>query len=174
MNYQLLVPALLAVLPVHAEQTCNTDTHPLSTPTERFDDNGDGTVTDTVSGLMWMRCAEGQRWDGQTCEGTPEPYSWNTAHSVAESVNAGGAYFFNDWRLPKLRELALIAERECENPRINLDVFPSTPAAFFWTSSTRPAEGFEDYAYALSFGPDGVQHRSKEDSYYVRLVRIAQ
>ncbi len=37
---------LLASTPVLAEQTCDTHTYPMSTPTERFTDNGDGTLTD--------------------------------------------------------------------------------------------------------------------------------
>jgi hypothetical protein len=169
--------ALLSTLiaaPGNSAQRCNTEQYPLSAPTERFEDNGDGTVTDSVSRVMWMRCPVGQAWSDGTCVGEPARLTWVEAAEAAERVNASGSYFFNDWRVPALRDLAMIAERQCEDPRINLTVFPGTPADFFWTSSSRPADGFDDYAYALSFGAEGVQHRPKEDPHHVRLARTGQ
>jgi hypothetical protein len=157
-----------------AEQTCNTSEAPLSVPTERFQLNGDGTVTDTVSGLMWMRCAVGQTWREGRCDGDPRPLDWSAASAAAEAVNGEGEWFFNDWRVPGLRDLALIIERQCVDPRTNLTVFPDTPAAFFWTSTLRPGEESGDAAYALSFGPEGVEQRSKAEPHYLRLVRTAQ
>ena len=159
--------------PAFAEQTCDTGRYPLSSPTERFSDNGDGTVTDVVSQLMWMRCSVGQTWSGETCLGETAAYDWQAAQEAATALNASGSHFFNDWRVPKLRELAMIAERQCENPRINLAVFPNTPPSLFWTESLRPGEGEEGYAYALSFGPEGVQHIEKTERHEVRLVRTA-
>lgn len=55
-------------------QTCNSNI-PESTPTSRFTDNGNGTVTDTKTGIMWKRCAEGQIWTGSTCSGTAAGYT---------------------------------------------------------------------------------------------------
>ena len=166
----VLFVAVVAVT-AHAEQRCDTASYPLSTPTERFTDNGDGTVLDSASDLVWMRCSVGQTWADGRCGGEPARLTWAEANAAADPVNQGGAFFFNDWRMPSLRDLALIAERQCEDPRINLSVFPDTPADFYWTASTRPVEGFADGAYALSFGAEGVQHRPKEDAYHVRLVR---
>jgi hypothetical protein len=168
----LALPVLLCT-PALAQQTCETEIYPLSSPTERFTDNGDGTATDNLSQLMWMRCSAGQLWAEGTCVGEAERYDWKSAQGFAAETNASGGHFFNDWRIPKLRELAMIAERQCENPRINLTIFPNTPPAFYWTESLRPGEGFDDYAYALSFGPEGVQHTAKDERLLVRLVRTA-
>ncbi|WP_296807549.1 DUF1566 domain-containing protein [Thiocapsa sp.] len=156
-----------------AEQACDTSRYPLSSPTERFSDNGDGTVTDDVAQLMWMRCSAGQTWSGGTCVGEAALYDWQGAQDLAAAMNASGARFFNDWRVPNLSELAMIAERQCESPRINLAIFPETPSSVFWTNSLRPGEGFETFAYALSFGPEGVQHTAKNERHALRLVRTA-
>jgi hypothetical protein len=171
--FVLMIVQVGVVAQAFAEQTCDTSRYPLSSPTERFSDNGDGTVTDDVAQLMWMRCSAGQTWSDGTCVGEAVVYDWQGAQDVAAETNANGTGFFNDWRVPKLRELAMIAERQCENPRINLAVFPNTPPSFFWTDSLRPGEGFEGLAYALSFGPEGVQHVAKADRHAVRLVRTA-
>ena len=48
---------LMGAASAMADQQCDSKSYPLSTPTERFTDNGDCTVTDTRSGMVWMRCA---------------------------------------------------------------------------------------------------------------------
>lgn len=162
----LLAPSL-------ADQTCDTGRYSLSSPTERFSDNGDGTVTDEVAQLMWMRCSAGQTWSDGTCSGEAVAHDWQGAQELAAVTNVGGTHFFNDWRVPQLRDLALIVERQCLNPRINLAVFPNTPPSVYWTASMRPGDGFGGHAYALSFGPEGVQIAAKTERYAIRLVRTA-
>jgi hypothetical protein len=152
-----------------AQQACNGAT--ASLPAARFHDNGDGTVTDAVSKLMWMRCAGGQQWLGQRCVGVPAAYAWPEAQRHAEAVSRDGAAFFNDWRVPALRELATITDRGCDNPRTNLAVFPGTPAAPFWSSTARPGERAGERVLALSFGAEGVMLASKDERFHVRLVR---
>jgi hypothetical protein len=159
--------------PILAEQSCDTGTYPLSTPTERFIDNGDGTVTDQQAQLMWMRCAAGQEWSGGDCVGTASTFDWDAAQAAAAELNASGRQFFNDWRVPGLRELAMIVERQCRDPRINLGIFPGTSGEFFWTQSLRPGDRDDDFAYALSFGAEGVHHLPKRDRNQLRLVRTA-
>lgn len=162
------------VLPVFAQQACDTSLYPLSSPTQRFQDHGDGTTTDTVTQLVWMTCASGQRWEMGRCLGVAGLFNWSAAQAFAREVNRGAEYFYNDWRVPQLRELASIAERQCSNPRINLAVFPGTPAGFFWTVSSRPGVGTDGSAIALSFGADGISDRSKDENHHVRLVRTAR
>ncbi len=173
MRIPLLLLLLPALTPALAEQRCDTSQHPLSAPTEGFIDNGDGTVTDKASGLMWMRCALGQAWTGETCAGDADTYAWAATQAAADAVNTSGEHFFSDWRVPGLRDLAMIVERECADPRINLTVFPNTASDFFWTNTAREADRDERY-FALSFGPEGVEPHAQDLAHHVRLVRSAQ
>ena len=158
----------LTVAAAQPQQQCNGGT---SLPSARFKDNGDGTVTDMESKLMWMRCASGQRWLERRCVGAAESYAWADARRHAEKVSGDGAAFFNDWRVPALRELATITDRACHNPRTNLAVFPDTPVAPFWSSTPRPGEGGGERVMALSFGAEGVMLARKDERFHVRLVR---
>ncbi len=162
---------LCAWAPLAAQQVCDTQRYALSSPDGRFADNGDGTVTDKESNLMWMRCSEGQAWLRGTCAGPARAAGWAAAQSQAELVNRDGHFFYDDWRLPNLREIATIAERQCTNPRLNLKVFPNTPAAAYWTSTSRGGDEAESAAFVLSFGGEGFEHRPKDEAHYVRLVR---
>ena len=152
-----------------AQQACSSGESSL--PSARFRDNGDGTVTDVESKLMWMRCSGGQQWLGKRCIGAASTYGWADAQQHADKVNFDGAAFFDDWRVPALRELAKIADRGCKNPRTNLSVFPGTPAAPFWSSTARPGESAGERVLALSFGAEGVMLARKDERFHVRLVR---
>ncbi len=43
----------------------------------RFTDNGDGTVTDHGTGLVWQKCSKGQ--NALDCSGTATTENWSTA-----------------------------------------------------------------------------------------------
>ena len=152
-----------------AQQACQGATSSL--PSARFHDNGDGTVTDAESKLMWMRCSSGQQKQGQRCVGAADRFGWTDAQHHADKINRDGAAFFNDWRVPALRELATITDRGCQNPRTNLAVFPGTPAAPYWSSTARPDEKDGERVLALSFGAEGVMLARKDERFHVRLVR---
>jgi hypothetical protein len=155
--------------PVWAYQ-CDTNTRPLSTPIDRFDNNQDGTLTDIDTGLTWMRCSLGQNWNGSACFGDAKSYTWSAAKEQIKINNSGSGFAnHNDWRLPRLPELAGIIERECKDPRINLTLFPNAPALPFWSASVK--KGNDKMAYALSFGNEGVLVLNKETTHLIRLVR---
>lgn len=122
---------------------------------------------------MWMRCSSGQQWARGRCAGSPTPSNWSAAQAAAEQVNRQGDFFFNDWRLPTVRELATIAERQCRDPRINLAVFPDTPASGYWTATPPPGASADAAALVLDFGAGGVQARAKGGAAHLRLVRTA-
>jgi hypothetical protein len=143
-----------------------------STPPQRFVDNGDGTVTDSVSKLMWMRCALGQNWQPDSCSGAAVVVNWRQAQLQALRLNQQAQAFYNDWRVPTLRELASITDR-CATPRTNLSVFPHTPAAGFWTATARPGEPASQRVFVLSFGVAGAESALKDEQHHVRLVRTS-
>jgi hypothetical protein len=60
-------------------------------------DNQDGTVTDTRTGLTWMRCALGQTWSGTSCLGTATPSTWKSANTT--TIKFSG---HSEWRLPTI------------------------------------------------------------------------
>lgn len=143
----------------------------LSMPSERFRDNGDGTVTDVASKLMWMRCSMGQNWQSGRCAGAVGALSWGQAQQHADKVNLDGAAFYNDWRVPSLRELATITARECTRPRTNTAVFPGTAPAAYWSVTARPGEAGGERVFALGFGAEGVFVARKDERHHLRLVR---
>jgi hypothetical protein len=155
-----------------AAQSCDTTLYPLSAPTTRFTDNGDGTVTDTRTHKMWMRCSLGQTWTGSACDGMPAAMSWQATQDAAAALNKAGGYAKHaDWHVPHISELASIVEVQCADPRTNIAVFPNTPPAFYWTASNRHVNSVEPQAYMLSFGPEGTGGDTKSGQHYARLVR---
>lgn len=67
-----------------------------------------GTVKDSRTGLVWMRCSLGQDWDEKTktCTGSVNVYDWKGAFDIAEKLNAVGGYAGSTkWRLPTANEL---------------------------------------------------------------------
>ena len=171
-GFLLWLNGLLGAAIVHAQQVCDTASKPLSSPSARFAiGSEDGVVIDGPTQLMWLRCAAGQSWRGDACSGTATRHSWAAAQALAAELNRAGTLFYNDWRLPSLRELATVTERQCSNPRINLSVFPDTPGAAFWSSTGRLRRDGD--AYVLDFASGAIGDDVKTAEHHVRLVRNA-
>ena len=159
----LALLSLLFALQVHA-QTCNDRIAP-TTPDSRFSDNGDGTVTDKKTNLIWMRCALGQTWDGSTCTGSAATYTWQQALLAAADTSFAGS---SAWQLPNIKQLTSIVEESCYDPAININLFPATPSSRFWSASPY-ANGNVSAWYVYFNGGDGYGHKSNGN--YVRLLR---
>lgn len=161
-----LIAALLCAtaLPGIAAQGCRPDIT-ATTPTSQFVNNGDGTITDTLTKLTWKQCSEGQ--SGGKCEtGSATTLTWAEARKTAADSTFAGK---KDWRLPTIKELATIVEYQCTMPAINMTVFPAIPTMNYWSSSLYA--GYSEGAWNLNFN-DGV-HDNANMRYglYVRLVR---
>ena len=131
-------------------------------------DNTDGTVTDPSSGLTWMRCALGQTWTGSYCVGIQNAYTWDQAKALSFSY-AG----LSDWRLPNIRELQTIVDRDNYNPAINTLAFPNTPILNFWTGSVYALYS-SDSAWSVNFVDGVASYSYRRQSLPVRLVRGGQ
>lgn len=159
-------------------QTCSSSIPP-TTPTSRFTDNGDGTVTDSATGLMWKQCSEGQTTAGAGgCSGTASAFTWQQALQRAQQVNAGAAgqpLGYADWRVPNIKELISLVERACTSPAINIGLFPPVPTseAFgFWSAS--PQADFLGAAWVMFIGLGESGYDNESVGNYVRLVRGGQ
>ena len=84
-------------------------------------DNGNSTVSDFRTGLMWHQNAY-----------TALLPTWNGANT--HCVNSALAEH-NDWRLPTVKELNSITDRTTVSPAIDRRMFPGTANARFWTAT---------------------------------------
>jgi hypothetical protein len=135
----------------------------------RYSDQGDGTVLDTQTGLHWMRFALGQTWDGKVNISEAKRYTWQETFNAADSFNqAGGFAGYQDWRVPSIDELKTIIERN-KKPAINHAMFPATPLSLFWSSTA--AVNMVQSAWAVYFYGGSAYWYGKTSYYYLRLVR---
>ncbi len=72
--------------------------------TNHFVDNGDGTITDQATGLMWMQKDSGSFGVGDASDGR---LNWQQALDWAENLSCAG---YSDWRLPNAKELQSIVD----------------------------------------------------------------
>lgn len=75
-----------------------------------FTDNGDGTVTDNVTGLMWQQSPD---TDGDDDIDASDKLSYDEAVVGASSLDLGG---YTDWRLPTIKELYSLIDFTGKDP----------------------------------------------------------
>jgi len=140
---------------------------PLSAAHAAFSDNGNGTVTDMRTGLVWDRCAWGQT--GAACAGPATARTWAGALSVATQANAASHKGHDDWRLPNRTELESLLLLDAASPVIDPTAFPSAPAAKFWSSTSYAST--PSRAWHADFGDGSSAAEDKSSLLDVRLVR---
>jgi len=114
-----------------------------------YTDNGNGTVTDNFTKLVWQQQDDGQARGGEEAKG------------YCDASTLGG---FSDWRLPTVQELVSLVDHSVWNPAIDDGVFPgtvipSTTGQFLYWSST--SNWLVDFYYGHVY--------SSKSNYYVRV-----
>lgn len=128
-----------------------------------FINNGNGTVTDSGTNLMWLRA-----------EGGFMP--WDDALSYCGGLSLGG---YSDWRLPNIKELESLTDDTRSDPAIDTHFLTDAHASAYW-SSTTSADGPNDAWGVFVF--DGivigirknVSYYHKDHRFNVRCVRGGQ
>jgi formylglycine-generating enzyme required for sulfatase activity len=118
-----------------------------------FVDNGDGTVTDRVTGLMWQK------------EGSSEGMTWADAKEYVNKLNSAHFGGFSDWRLPTIEELASLI-KSMRSKGIYINPIFSEKQQFCWSADTFAP----DIAWYVSFKAGMIRHIYRF-FYYVRAVR---
>ena len=123
---------------------------------QRFIDNGNGTITDSFTGLMWQ--------EGYAYRETGNYISWYDANDYISKLNQRKLGEFRDWRLPSkleiqsLYEIAHPFQSRGKDFVLHIDpVFEFSYGSCFWTSRTRlsAALGFEFDAGDTHWYPQG-------------------
>lgn len=117
-----------------------------------FVDNGNGTVTNTDTGLTWQQL------------GSESQMTWEEALNYASSLDLAGC---TDWRVPNRKELQSIVDRSQRNPAIDSILFPQTHAEFYWSSSKKRHSGL---VWGVEFYKGRNSLASFNSPHYVRVV----
>ena len=127
---------------------------------ERFKDNGNGTVIDNRTGLMWVKNGISEGCNNGCA------LTWEDAVSFCENLSYAG---YTDWRLPNIQELQSIVNYGVCYPAINSTYFPNTQSDYYWSSTT--SVNYPDSAWSVYFYSGGVANYNKTDGFDVRPVR---
>jgi hypothetical protein len=160
---------------------------------QRFNLNGDGTLTDNQTGLMWQVITSSCQNTCNTSSST-NTYTWSSGDNnpdgtlytsflvnvvnVNVSANGTATCFANhcDWRIPNIGELQTIIELSapgCNTPGgACIDPTFGPPAGTYWSSTS--ASGTIGSAYVVNFNNGSVQYVSDTGSYYALAVRGRQ
>jgi len=150
-------------------------------PNPRFTNNDDGTVTDNLTGLIWLKDA--------SCSALPNTNSngmapWNNAILAAAALADGtcgltDGSLAGDWRLPNTKELQSLIDYGFENPALSNtagtvrwssgDPFTDVQSDSYWSSTTNAVS--TDLAWWVSLHGGRVESTSKSYNTYVWPVR---
>jgi len=116
-----------------------------------YTDNGNGTVTDTATGLVWQKCSRGQGTTVGNCTtGSATTSSWTSAITYCEGLTLGSR---SDWRLPNINELRSIVDYvKSSSPTIDSTSFPNTQSGGYWSSSNYIFGGGVSWLVLFDYG----------------------
>ncbi len=150
-----------------------------------FTDNGDGTITDNITGLMWEKkdSSTGIHYYGNTYTWglTASPYTMNgtMVSGFLATLNAGAGFAgHTDWRVPNINELQTTANyaRGADEifgvpcpPGCTVTTCSCNWNSGYWTSTT--AQSAKGLALVLNFWDLESYISSKNTGYPVRAVR---
>jgi hypothetical protein len=101
-------------------------------PNPRFTDNGNGTVTDNLTGLIWLKNAN--RAGGTMLWAAALAYCNSLADDASELTDGSVA---GDWRLPNVKELQSLIDYGRYNPALPTGhPFTTLQASTYWSATT--------------------------------------
>jgi hypothetical protein len=158
----------------------------IAPPVSRFADNGDGTVTDNLTGLIWLKnanCFNALAWPSALT-------AVNTLQTGQCGLSDGSAA--GDWRLPNIKELLSLIDYGHNNPSLPAGwstVFTGvqyplyyvdtsggtvtlTAGAGYWTSTAQQGSSSYKWGVNMYYGqPVLIAGDTYGESYYTWPVR---
>ncbi|MBF0613745.1 MAG: tandem-95 repeat protein [Magnetococcales bacterium] len=138
-------------------------------PTPRFTDNDNGTITDHLTNLVWMKNAN--CWD---------QLSWGSALNRIAALNAGSqgcsgyvSGTHTNWRLPNIKEMRSLIDRGRVTPGLPANhPFSGVQSDYYWSSTTTAGTSGGN-AWVVYLGSGFISSASKSPTCYVWPVRDA-
>ena len=136
---------------------------------KRFIDNGDRTVTDTKTGLLWMK-EDSYQYKGHWL-------NWFQAQEYVDELNQERFADYLDWRLPTIQELTTLFEPEKFNGKqvgremnLRMDpVFAKEGSGTLWTGETNG--NYNAFGVVFNTGQKFNSSKRKKARRAVRAVR---
>lgn len=152
----------------------------------RYQDNGDGTITDLTTNLMWKRCPEGQIWNNKHCIGKSHHLSWDEIMPNERQRSWRSFAGYTDWRVPTIENLHTLVYCSSGKPKtwnntgdscagkyatptIDTSAFPYASKYDMTTWSASASDRPLARSLGFAYGDNGWESRS--NAHTVRLVR---
>ncbi len=123
----------------------------------KFTDNGDGTVTDKKTGLMWQKDYDERM------------RTWNEAINYCNSLSFAG---YSNWRLPNKGDLISLWSNAGSKKEVRDAFSPDMQEGVYWSSS--PVEGDSGIGSVVYFEDGSDGGNDKMDTYNARCVRLGK
>lgn len=139
--------------------------------TPRFADNGDQSMTDTLTNLIWSK--DGNAPGPAAC-GPAATKTWPGALDYVDCLNSNSYLGKTDWRLPNRKELISLVNRGQTNSDLwlNSQGFSGVQGNYYWSSST--VAGSTGYVWVVGINYGYVYDIGNAVNYYVWPVRGGQ
>jgi len=109
-------------------------------PADRFTDNGDGSITDSFTGFMWVKdgnliASRDPSFDQDRTPGDGD-INWTTALDYIDKLNTENYLGHNDWRMPNCLELQSLLNLENDSLTLPGDHPFTSLKKGYWSSTT--------------------------------------
>jgi hypothetical protein len=118
-----------------------------------FVDNGDDTVTDKLTNLMWLQNGDSIKRD------------WEESIQYCEDLEHAG---HTDWKLPSNKELSSTVDLRKQRPAIDTQFFPDTDyTAYYWSRTPETRQAFRNMMSEVTVQPEDIEiNNAKENAFF--------
>jgi Protein of unknown function (DUF1566) len=137
----------------------------VSWPSPRFTDNGNQTVTDNLTKLMWTKNADAP--GPSACN--PGTYmTWQGALNYVACLNVNNYLGHNDWRLPNRTELRSLSDFSQYNPSLPTgNPFTNVQSSYYWSSTSEESNPSFAWIVDMSYGDVNVSNKTYNEFFFI-------